>query len=255
MNIFIADSYEGLSKQAADEVVSVLKEQVRPLLCVASGDSPAGLYRELVNRVRNKELDVSDWYFVGLDEWCGMNGRDEGSCRYHLDRQLFQPLQIKEERICFFDGRASDAAAECRRIEAFIEVHNGIDIAIVGLGLNGHVGMNEPGTPLNTRAHIAVLDEMTKQVGQKYFQQETALSTGLTLGLADLLAARNVFLLASGTHKAEVVHRVLHEQISEQLPASFLRQHSGLSVYLDKEAAANLHNASIAQTSRAGANG
>ena len=242
MNIFILDSYEDLSRQAADTLISVVKDQKQPLLCVASGDSPAGLYRELVNRVTRKELNIADWFFVGLDEWCGMNGKDEGSCRYHLDRQLFQPLQIKEEQICFFDGRARDPVAECQRIEAFISARNGIDIAIVGLGMNGHVGMNEPGTPPNTRAHVAALDEMTKQVGQKYFQQETVLTSGLTLGLADLLAARNVFLLANGARKAGIVSRALHEPVSEQLPVSLLRRHSGFSVYLDKAAAAKLHN-------------
>jgi glucosamine-6-phosphate isomerase len=237
MKLFIADTYDALSRQTADDLVLLLKEKVQPLLCVASGDSPAGLYRELVNRVQQEELDVSDWYFVGLDEWLGMNGKDEGSCRFHLDQQLFQPMQINENRICFFDGRSDDAEAECGRIEALIAEHGGIEVAILGLGMNGHVGMNEPGTHPSTFAHVAVLDEETKQVGQKYFKQQKQLTGGLTLGIADLQAARNVFLVVNGRHKASIVKRMLDEPVSEQLPVSLLRHHPDLTVYLDREVA------------------
>jgi glucosamine-6-phosphate isomerase len=240
MKLLLADAYDALSSQAADDLVALLKDKKHPLICVASGDSPAGLYRELVRRVEAKELNVSDWYFVGLDEWLGMNGTDEGSCRFHLDQQLFHPLQINPERICFFDGRSKDAEAECQQVEAFIANHGGIDVAIVGLGLNGHVGMNEPGTPVSARTHVAELDPLTQQVGQKYFTQQTQLSAGLTLGIANLLECRAVFLMANGRHKAEIVQKVLNEPVAVVRPASLLLQHQAFSVYLDKEAASGI---------------
>ncbi|HET9824456.1 MAG TPA: hypothetical protein VFP87_03935, partial [Chitinophagaceae bacterium] len=99
MKLFVDDSYEALSKRAANDLIEILRLLKNPLICTASGDSPAGLYKNIVDRVQNKQLDVSDWFFVGLDEWAGMNGSDEGSCRYHLDQQLFGPLQIRAERI------------------------------------------------------------------------------------------------------------------------------------------------------------
>lgn len=240
MKLLLADTYNAVSSQAADDLVALLKVKKHPLVCVASGDSPAGLYRELVRRVMEKKLDVSDWYFVGLDEWLGMNGTDEGSCRFHLDQQLFHPLQIDPERICFFDGRSNDAEAECKQVEAFIADHGGIDVAIVGLGMNGHVGMNEPGTPVSAKAHVAELDAITQQIGQKYFTQQKQLTAGLTLGIANLLECRAVFLVVNGRHKADIVQRILNEPVSEQRPASLLLQHPALSVYLDKEAAAGI---------------
>ena len=108
MELFIAKNYEELSRQAAAELVKFMRKTPSPLLCVASGDTPSGLYRQLVEWVQAAEVDVSGWYFTGLDEWSGMNGTDEGSCRWHLDRQLFHPLRIAPERMCFFNGRAVD---------------------------------------------------------------------------------------------------------------------------------------------------
>lgn len=240
MKIFIADTDEELSAQLADSLLQFLQSKQNPLLCVASGDSPKGLYKELVKRSSNSEANFSAWSFVGLDEWLGMNGEDEGSCRFHLNDQLFRLLQIEEEKICFFDGRAKDAVAECNRIEEFIRQHNGIDAAIVGLGMNGHVGMNEPGTSPALHAHVTELDPVTQQVGQKYFTQKQELTGGLTLGIADLMESRAVFLVVNGRHKAEVVRRMLNEPISENLPASLLRRHPNLRIYLDKEAASCL---------------
>ena len=169
-----------------------------------------------------------------------MNGNDEGSCRFHLNNQLFNPLQIAEKQISFFDGRAKDLNEECDRIENFIKEHGGIDLAIVGLGMNGHVGMNEPGTSPSLHSHVAEIDSITQQVGQKYFKEKTALSKGITLGIANLMEARNVFLLVNGKKKAEIVKQVLEGEISEQFPASFLRNHKNFSVYLDDEAASLL---------------
>ncbi len=238
MAICVKTFYEGMSKQMADDLQRVLKDLPHPLLCTASGDSPAGLYKEIVNRAGQKELDASNWNFVGLDEWVGMNGDDEGSCRYHLDQQLFKPLQVSPERLCFFDGRVPDLTAECNRVEKFIQEHGGIDIAIVGLGMNGHVGMNEPGASPGLHAHVTDLDPLTIQVGQKYFKQQQQLSKGITLGIADLMEARHVFLVVSGSHKASIVKQVLQGPVTEKVPASLLLNHTNLNVYLDEQAAA-----------------
>src|SRR4051812_16542635 len=119
MKISIADTNETLSKQIADDLIQLIGKKEHPVLCTASGDSPAGLYKELVKRVHQNLLDVSNWYFVGLDEWVGMNGNDEGSCRYHLDQQLFEPLKVGQDKLSFFDGRSENKELECKRVESF----------------------------------------------------------------------------------------------------------------------------------------
>lgn len=240
MKIFIADSYEAMSRQAADDVIKLMTSRREPLICTASGHSPAGLYKKIVERVHANQLSITNWMFVGLDEWVGMNGGDEGSCRYHLNQELFNPLQIRQERICFFDGRKDELGAECRRVENFISDHDGIDVAILGLGMNGHVGMNEPGTSLAGRAHVTELAETTKRVGQKYFKKEHELTKGITLGIATLMDARHIILVVSGKHKAEIASQVIEEEISERLPATLLRNHPSLKIYLDKEAAGKI---------------
>jgi galactosamine-6-phosphate isomerase len=242
MNARVFPTYDALSSQAADDLISMLSSIERPLVCVASGDSPAGLYRTIIQRVQNKETDISNWLFVGLDEWVGMNGNDEGSCRFHLNKQFFDPLQIEQERTCFFDGRASNPEAECMRIENFIQQHGGIDVAIIGLGMNGHVGMNEPGTSSLLHSHLSEIDPQTQQAGQKYFSQPTKLSHGLTLGIANLKEAKNILLIANGEHKASIVKKILNEDPSEQLPATLLHNHPGLRIYLDKSAAQFISN-------------
>jgi len=237
MKIFVADTYGTMSKQAADDLIQIMQSSKQPLICVASGDSPVGLYKEIVERAGRKELDVTGWLFVGLDEWVGMNGNDEGSCRYHLNHQLFHPLQIDDNKICFFDGRANDLKAECQRIETFIDQHGGIDAAILGLGMNGHVGMNEPGTSLHIRSHVAHLDSTTQQVGQKYFKKQQELTQGITLGIASLMEARHIILIVNGNKKSGITREIIEEDISEKLPATLLRNHRSFKIYLDKEAA------------------
>jgi glucosamine-6-phosphate deaminase len=237
MKVFVDDSYEASSMHAMNDLIERAKLVSNPVICPASGDSPAGLYKQIVEKVQKKELDVSNWFFLGLDEWVGMNGSDEGSCRYHLDQQLFRPLQVGEDRICFFDGRSPDLEGECRRIEKFIEEHDGIDATILGLGINGHIGMNEPGTPAQVRSHVTELHDTTKQIGQKYFKNQQTLTQGLTLGIATVMESKHIVLLINGRHKADITQRIFEEDISEQLPASLLRKHPSFSVYLEPASA------------------
>ncbi|HEY0433995.1 MAG TPA: glucosamine-6-phosphate deaminase [Chitinophagaceae bacterium] len=240
MKTIISKDYAEMSKRAADVVASLMESRKEPLICTASGDSPAGLYRELVERVKQEKLSAENWWVVSLDEWIGMDGSDEGSCRFHLDRQLFGPAAIAESRICFFDGKTADADTECTRIEEFIQLHGGIDVAILGVGMNGHVGMNEPGVDPALEAHVAELHPTTKEVGQKYFQKQQELTGGLTLGIATLMKARHVIIVISGKHKAAIAARIIDEPTSTTLPATLLKNHPSLQIFLDHDAASAL---------------
>ncbi|MBC7949998.1 MAG: glucosamine-6-phosphate deaminase [Chitinophagaceae bacterium] len=237
MEIIITETYEELSGRSAMEAIRLTSTDRPSLICPASGDSTAGMYKALVDLSARGKADLSRWTYVGLDEWMGMNGNDEGSCRYHLDRQLFQPLEVPKQKIRFFDGRAADPEKECQEVEDFIASHGGIDVVILGLGMNGHIGMNEPGASASLRSHLSQLDPMTQAVGQKYFKQQQSLTQGITLGIASILAAKNIIVLVSGEHKAEIAARVLSEEISDALPGTFLRRHPALTIYLDEAAA------------------
>src|SRR4051812_9210118 len=237
MKLAISETYEAMSKQAAEDILQLLQSIDQPLICTASGASPAGLYKELVHLVESNGIDTSNWYFVGLDEWKGMNEQDEGSSKAQVNEQLLQPLHVKEDHVCFFDGRANDLEKECQRIEDFIKQHGGIDIAILGIGVNGHIAMNEPGTSASLRSHIANIHPSTQQIGQKYFKEPRQIDTGITLGLATILEAKHLMLLASGPTKTEIMYKMLHSPNSEELPATLLMEHTNLNIYVDAQAA------------------
>ena len=240
MQLIIAKDFESLSVKATNAITKIMQNQSNPLICVASGDSPSGIYKNIVSQVQKNELNIHPWRFLGLDEWVGLNGADEGSCRWHLNKELFSVLEIKDDAICFFDGAATDLEQECTKAEKYIQQQNGIDIALLGLGMNGHIGMNEPDTPISSRSHIIELDPITVSVGQKYFNKPQPLTKGITLGIATLMEAKHILLIVSGIKKADIVKQVIEGPISESIPASLLRHHPNCTIYLDEAAASKL---------------
>lgn len=237
MKIIVENNYEEMSKQAADYVIGKMQSLQNPLLCVPSGDTPIGFYKELTNRYNQNQLDINNWLFVSLDEWVGMNETNEGSAQQSLNQQLFKPLHIQEEQICFFDGKAENLEQECTRIDKYIEEKNGIDVSVLGLGMNGHIGLNEPGISPRLHSHVVAVDPVTQKVGQKYFRQQQQLTQGITLGIETLLQSKHIVLLVSGKHKASIVKQVIEAPVSENVPATFLRDHSNFTIFLDAEAA------------------
>ncbi len=244
MQICIDDTYEAMSKRVADDIASHFQTASDPLLCVASGDSPKGLYSELAHRQNASLINTANWFFLGLDEWVGMGPNDEGSCYYMLNRDVFTPLSVKQEKIRCFDGLAANSEEDCDRIEHFIAQRGGINIALLGIGMNGHVGLNEPGTSPALHSHVSVIDEVTKKVGQKYFSRPQTLTKGITLGLATLMQAEHLFLLVSGEKKAAILKQALEGEVTASIPASLIRNHPRFTVYADKEAASMLTNKS-----------
>lgn len=187
-----------MSRKAADAVTDIIHKKPDALICIPSGDTPTGMYANLAEDHRKGKLNIDQTWFIGLDEWGGLNKSDNGSCGNYLHTYFLDPLQVKNDRYFLFDGRADDLQNECNRAEKFIDEKGGIELAILGLGMNGHLGINEPGVSVTARTHVVKLDELTKKVGQKYFDKETSLSSGITIGLAELMAAKTVFLLVSG---------------------------------------------------------
>lgn len=240
MNINIHKSYDEMGRAAADLVIGQVKGKPASLICFPSGDSPAGTLRYLVADAQAGKVDFSECYFVGLDEWVGMGKDDEGSCTNFLFEHFFTPLQIDPERMKFFDAKAADLDAACKLVDDFITLHGPLDLMIVGVGMNGHIGLNEPGTDFNLYAHHAPLAAGTIEVGQKYFKQHTVLTEGITLGLKHLQEAKIPVLLAAGAKKAPVIKQALTGEVSEMLPASIFQSLPDAIVFLDDGAASLL---------------
>ena len=237
MNINVNTKYEEMSRAAADFITEYVKSNPNALLCFPSGDTPTGIFRCLVQDATQGLVDFTGCSFIGLDEWVGLNGSDEGSCRHYMDEQLLLPLSIQTDKIHFFNGASANIEMECRRINDFIHQNGPLDLMMVGLGMNGHVGLNEPGVDFSLHAHISELQDNTKTVAKKYFQKEVPLAQGITLGPKDVLESKIAILIASGSKKAGIVARALEGEISENTPASIFQQHQNAYVFLDSDAA------------------
>lgn len=225
-----------LSQYTAEHIAAIINQKPDALLCLASGDTPIETYHQFVELAKNGRVDVSQCTFVGLDEWVGFGPEDVGSCSYYVFRDLFTPLNLRPEQVHVFDAKAADLAAECAKIDAVIDAHQGLDLLLVGMGMNGHIALNEPGTPFTLGCHISDLAESTKTVGQKYFDKATTLTKGITIGLRHLTEAREVILLVSGIKKAPVLRDALKGPVSEQMPASILQTHANGQIWIDEAA-------------------
>jgi len=240
MKLIITKDYDEMSRTAADLVIEQVKQKPASLICFPSGDSPAGMFKCLVADAQNGKVDFGQCYFVGLDEWVGMGKDDDGSCTQFLNEHFFGPLNIRPPQVKFFDAKAADLDAACRDIDTFIRQYGPLDMMIVGIGMNGHIGLNEPGTDFNLYAHHAPLDPVTITVGQKYFKKETLLTEGITLGLKHLQEAKIPLLIASGSKKAGIINRALQGEVTEQLPASIFQTLPSSVVLLDEDTAGEL---------------
>ncbi|MES2266194.1 MAG: glucosamine-6-phosphate deaminase [Bacteroidota bacterium] len=244
MKISIYDTYDEMSKAAAELVANQLAEKPASVICFPSGDSPTGMLQYLVEWANDGKIDLSQCFFIGLDEWVGMDENDQGSCKYYLKHNFFDRLNTSLTNVTLFNAKADDLDAECERMNNFISSKGGLDIMMVGIGMNGHLGLNEPGTPFDLYAHRSELDPITVQVGQKYFTKETALTEGITLGLKHLAEAGKAVLIASGAKKANIIHESLQGTVSTEVPASILQTLSNAFILLDKDAASELEHAS-----------
>lgn len=239
--------YAALSAHTAQHIAHTVRKKPNAVLCLASGDTPAETYHLVADQVRSGQINLSQCHFIGLDEWVGFGPGDVGSCAFFLYRDLFTPAQIRPDQITYFNAKATDLQAECERVDQVISTFGGLDLLLVGVGVNGHIALNEPGTSFRLRSHVVELTESTKRVGQKYFTQETPLDQGITLGLQHLTEAREVILMASGPRKASIVHEALHGPVTEQCPASILQICPHGHVWLDAEAAEKLPESAIAK--------
>lgn len=230
--------YTELSRKVADEVVSVIQKKPFAQICIASGHTPVGVFKCIIEDIRNG-LDVSKVTFISLDEWLGIDPNDPGSCISMLRKDFFDHVSLRKEQIVLFDVSASPVF-ECARINDVIQSNGGLDVMLVGIGLNGHIGMNEPGTSFRSYAHVSVLAEETKLSGQKYFEKQTELSKGITLGLRHFAECRLPVLMANGTKKASIMNKVINTDPTEQIPATIIHNIPQALVMIDNEAASQL---------------
>lgn len=231
-------------EQQAQAVAGILAEYVRKkpdaLLCLAAGDTPTAAYREMARMQRAEEADFRACRLIGLDEWVGVDENAEGGCKKYIIDHVIKPLELMDENIVFFDACAEDLAGECAEADEYLRKQGPIDLSLMGVGMNGHIGLNEPGCDFNSTSHMVSLDAVTVEVARKYFHRPTPVTQGITLGMKQIWDSRLLLIMANGEKKKPVLHRAMYGRVTNAVPASALQNHPNCIVSLDAAADSNL---------------
>ena len=241
MQVIICENYKEMSKKSADIIADEIKKNPRSILGLATGSTPIGLYEELVSMYEKGELNFKDITTFNLDEYYRIRQTDSQSYFYFMNEHLYSKINLKKENINIPFGDADDAAAECERYNKKIESMGGIDIQLLGIGNNGHIGFNEPADFLSARTHQVSLTEDTINANSRFFDSKDEVPVkALTMGMGEIMNARKILVLASGKSKSPIVKEFLNGGITTKVPVSFLNLHNDVVLVLDKEAAALL---------------
>ena len=216
--------YEELSKICADVMVECVRKKPDSLFCLATGSSPTRAYQIFVDRINKEHINVQKLRILKLDEWWRIDKNDPSTCEDFIQIKIIKPLNIPAENYISFNSDAPDADVECNRIAEIIQVEGPIDLSILGIGKNGHLGLNEPDAYFIPFPHVVELDEKTK-THSMLTKTNVTINYGMTLGMADIIASRKIILLVTGSDKNKSFKVFLKAQVRSDLPASILWLH------------------------------
>ncbi|NLI20308.1 MAG: glucosamine-6-phosphate deaminase [Clostridiales bacterium] len=241
MQVHLYDTAEQVGQAAAILIGAQLLEKPSSVLGLATGSSPIPTYRELIRLHRAGVLDFSSAITFNLDEYCRIS--EEHPCSYHrfMKDELFDHINLKPENAHMPDGNAADLSAECARYDRAIARAGGIDLQLLGIGRNGHIGFNEPSDQFVYGCHVVRLTQSTIEANRRFFDSEADVPReAVSLGIGSIMNARRVLLVATGADKAEAVRKAICEDIDPDTQASILRTHPSAVFLLDRAAAARL---------------
>lgn len=242
MQAEVTATYDALSARAADAICALVREKPHAVLALPSGATPLGMYRELARRARAGEADLSATTVFGVDELYGVPSDHPATNASYFREHLTPHIRLRALHV--MDSNAPEAGDECARFAGLIVAAGGLDLAVLGIGANGHLAFNEPGSPFDSRTRLVALERSTREPYARYFGSLDATpATGLTLGIAGILDARSALLLGSGTAKAAIVARALEGPPAEGVPASAVQLHRDCAALLDRDAASQLRRA------------
>jgi glucosamine-6-phosphate deaminase len=239
MKIFVYENREILGKEAAKFIASAIRKNPKLVLGLITGETPLECYRELVRMCERGEVDFSQVKTFALDEYLELPSSHPYSCKSQLLETLLRYLNIPHKNMHFLDASSPNPASACQAYEEEIKRVGGIDLQLLGIGLNGHLGLNEPGSPFDSRTRIVELTETTKTYLARYFGERVP-KKGMTMGLGTIMEAREILLMAYGQAKADIVAKALKGPVTTKVPASILQRHPACTVMLDKAAASRL---------------
>ena len=241
MLLIEAKDYNDMSRKAANIISAQVIMKPHAVLGLATGSTPVGAYKQLVEWYNKGDLDFANVTSVNLDEYKGLSPENDQSYRYFMNTNLFNHVNINKERTFVPNGLEPDSEKACAAYNEIIRSVGGIDLQLLGIGSNGHIGFNEPGTPFGSRTHLVDLTPSTREANQRFFNALDEVPTqAVTMGIRTVMNARRIMLIALGKGKAEIIRKTILGPVTEEVPASVLQLHPDVEIYLDHDAASLL---------------
>jgi glucosamine-6-phosphate isomerase len=239
MKVIIAKNYDEMSKIAADLMVEIVQAKPNCVLGLATGSTPVGMYKKLIEYNHENKVDFSKVKSFNLDEYLGLSKDHPQSYRYFMNNNLFDHINIDINNTLVPNGMSSNIEEECSSYDNRIAAAGGIDVQLLGIGNNGHIGFNEPSQTLHVCCHVTELTEDTIQANSRFFNDISEVPTkAITMGLGGIMKAKKIILLASGSSKANIISKLVEGKINTLIPASILQVHPDVVVIADEAAAA-----------------
>lgn len=241
MKVIEVHDYSEMSQKTAEYIIEKVRQNPSITLGLATGGTPIGIYKNLIMDHQKNGTTYKNVSTFNLDEYIGLSGVDKNSYRYFMNEQLFNHIDINKNNTHIPLGDLKNTESECIRYEELIRKHGGIDLQIIGIGSNGHIGFNEPGTSFNSTTHIVNLAESTINANARFFNRvEDVPKRAITMGISTLLKSREILLCVSGENKKEAMSKLLTGEITESLPASVLKNHPNVTIITDQAAISGL---------------
>lgn len=237
MKIYRTKDYDEMSKKAAHIIAAQIVLKPDCVLGLATGSTPVGTYKNLVEWYKNGDLDFSTLSSCNLDEYRGLSPENDQSYRYFMNTNLFDHVNIRKDHTFVPDGQEADSNKACQMYEQIIQDLGGIDLQLLGLGHNGHIGFNEPAEEFPKITHCVDLTESTIQANKRFFEKESDVPRqAYTMGIGTIMSAKKILVVVSGEDKAEILNRIINGPITPQVPASILQLHPDVTIVADNAA-------------------
>ena len=241
MNLIVTKSYEEMSKVAAEHVGNLVKSNSKAVLGLPTGSTPLGMYKELIEMYKDGTLSFKDIITFNLDEYEGLDGNNPNSYQRFMQDNFFSHVDINIKNTNFPDARHGENYDTCMEYEERIQKAGGIDLMVLGLGNNGHIGFNEPGEHFPGITHRVKLHKETIKANSRFFESiDEVPKYAVTMGIRSIMHCKSIMMIANGKAKAEAIKKALKEPITPKVPASVLQLHQSVTVIIDEEAAALL---------------
>ena len=237
MKFYCGEDYEAMSRIAANIISAQIIMKPDCVLGLATGSSPEGTYAQLVEKKKKGDLDFSQVTSVNLDEYRGLSGDNDQSYRYFMNTHLFDHVNIDKSRTFVPNGLEPDSEKACREYDAVVEATGGVDLQLLGIGHNGHIGFNEPAKEFCKNTQCVDLTESTIEANKRFFEKEEDVPRqAYTMGIGTIMRAKKILLVASGEGKADIIAKAFTGPITPEVPASILQLHNDVTVVCDKAA-------------------